>query len=85
MNQESISFIIEVNPSWQWKFNVDKLPHTYGYLYVIRGDNAARTSEKWFCEFIIHSGRLSVSTVLRSCFKTKFIRDMTRGWIEGQF
>ena len=38
-----------------------------------------------FCEFIIHSGRLSVSTVLKSCFKTKFIRDMTRGWIEGQF
>ena len=32
-----------------------------------------------FCEFIIHSGRLSVSTVLKSCFKTKFIRDMTRG------
>ena len=38
-----------------------------------------------FSEFIIHSGRLSVSTVLKSCFKTKFIRDMTRGWIEGQF
>ena len=38
-----------------------------------------------FCEFILHSGRHLVSTVLKSCFKTKFIRDMTRGWIEGQF
>ena len=38
-----------------------------------------------FCEFILHSGRHSVSNVLKSCFKTKFIRDMTRGWIEGQF
>ena len=38
-----------------------------------------------FCEFILHSGRHLVSTVLKSYFKTKFIRDKTRGWIEGQF
>ena len=50
---------------------VDKTPHE-----LVKSD---------FCEFIIHSGRLSVSAVLKSCFKTKFIRDMTRGWIEGQF
>lgn len=86
MNQESISFIIEVKPTPDNEnlmlINNHTLMETYT-LYVGVTPHVLVKSE--FCEFITHSGRLSVSTVLKSCFKTKFIRGMTTGWIKGQF
>ena len=76
----------DLKPSWQWKFNVDHDSHTILDTYTLYvGITPHKLVKSDFCEFILHSGRHSVSTVLKSYFKTKFTRDMTRGWIEGQF
>lgn len=65
MNQESISFIIEVKPTADENLmliNYHTLMDTYT-LYVGITPHVLVKSD--FPEFIIHSDRLSVSTVLK--------------------